>query len=223
MIKVLPFKYVNAFTDIKNKIIYISSNIKNEDIHGVICDEFGHIISNSNKHDEKWKNACQDFYGFVPSHNNMFDENEILCDTDFGMNIGNITGIQNLLLDYHLLQAYRKFSQRVLGTEGSWEIGKDNKIRLKPVPKGSFPVVVRYIPSITEFSLPAAKEICTRAIIADAKIMLGMVRRKMTIPSPDGGQIAMDGDALVNEGKAEKEAVVQEAILLDEPLGIYIR
>jgi hypothetical protein len=40
----------------------------------------------------------------------------------FLFNIGNISGIQNILTDYHLLQAYRKFSQKVLATEGHWEV-----------------------------------------------------------------------------------------------------
>ncbi len=64
----------------------------------------------------------------------------------FLFNIGNISGIQNILTDYHLLQSYRKFSQKVLGTEGHWEVlgevdgeAKDQLIRLYPTPKGSFP------------------------------------------------------------------------------------
>ena len=40
----------------------------------------------------------------------------------FLFNIGNISGIQNILVDYHLLASYRKFSQRVLGSEGHWEV-----------------------------------------------------------------------------------------------------
>jgi hypothetical protein len=45
---------------------------------------------------------------------------DIFGAESFLFNIGNITGIQNVLTDYHLLQAYRKFSQKVLGTEGQW-------------------------------------------------------------------------------------------------------
>lgn len=223
MIRVLPFKHVNAFTDVKNKIIYISSSIRNEDIHDVMCDEFGHILSNSSKHNNEWKNACQDFYGFIPSHNNIFDENEILCDTGFGNNIGNITGIQNLLTDYHLLQSYRKFSQRVLGTDGGWEVTGNNKIRLKPTPKGSFPVVVRYLPSVDDFQIPSHKEVCTRALIAEAKIIIGHTRRKMLVPSPDGGIMNLDGDALVTEGREEKKEIIELAIQLGEPLGFIAR
>jgi len=149
--------------------------------------------------------------------------NDIFSAEMFLFNIGNITGIQNMLLDYHLLQAYRKFSQRILSTEGSWEVGGDNKIRLKPTPKGSFPVIVRYIPSVDEFKLPSAKDVCTRALIAEAKIILGHTRRKLTLPSPDGGTLQLDGAELVNEGREEKKEIIQDAINLGEPLGFIIK
>lgn len=141
----------------------------------------------------------------------------------FLFNIGNITGIQNLLTDYHMLQAYRKFSQKVLGTEGSWEVDGNNQIRLKPTPKGSFPVVVRYLPSVDDFQIPSHKEVCTRAIIAESKIILGHTRRKLSIPSPDGGTMTMDGEALVTEGREEKKEIIELAIQLGEPMPFIIK
>lgn len=141
----------------------------------------------------------------------------------FLFNIGNITGIQNLLTDYHLLQAYRKFSQRILSTEGSWEVTGDNKIKLKPTPKGSFPVVVRYIPSVTNFQQPSHKEVLIRFITAEAKIIVGLTRRKASIPSPDGGSLNLDGDALVTEGREERDAAIEYAISLGEPMGFIIK
>jgi hypothetical protein len=141
----------------------------------------------------------------------------------FLFNVGNITGIQNMLTDYHLLQSYRKFSQKILGTDGGWEITGDNKIRLKPTPKGSFPVVVRYLPSVDDFQIPSHKEVCTRALIAESKIILGHTRRKLSIPSPDGGTMNMDGDALVTEGRDEKKEIIELAINLGEPMGFTLR
>jgi hypothetical protein len=141
----------------------------------------------------------------------------------FLFSVGNITGIQNLLTDYHLLQAYRKFSQKVLGTDGSWEITGDNKIRLKPTPKGSFPVVVRYLPTVNDFQIPSHKEVVTRALIAEAKIILGHTRRKLSLPSSDGGTIQLDGSELVSEGREEKKEIIELAISLGEPLGFIIK
>jgi hypothetical protein len=146
----------------------------------------------------------------------------------FLFNIGNISGIQNILTDYHLLQAYRRFSQKVLGTEGHWEvIGEgdggpgDQLIRLYPTPKGAFPVVVMYAPVINHFRSPSARLLANEMLVAEAKVMVGHARRKITgIPLPDGSTLTMDGEALVTEGREEKEKLVEKAIQLGEPLGV---
>ncbi len=149
---------------------------------------------------------------------------DIFGAESFLFNIGNISGIQNLLTDYHLLQAYRKFSQRVLGTEGQWEYKfSTNTIRLFPIPKGTFPVVVKYIPIVDTFNSPQAREITYRIILAQAKQAIGAGRRKIGgVPSPDGGQVSLDGAELVAEGKEEYEAALQEAIKQGEPLRPYL-
>jgi hypothetical protein len=145
---------------------------------------------------------------------------DIFGAESFLFNVGNVTGIQNILLDYHLLQAYRKFSQRILATEGQWEVKGNNKIRLFPTPRGSFPVVVEYYPTVQRFRSPHAREILKRALVAEAKIMLGNSRSKFgNIPAPGGGSLSLNGDALRTEGQAEKDKAVQDAILLSEPLG----
>lgn len=148
---------------------------------------------------------------------------DIFGAESFLFNVGNVTGIQNILLDYHLLQAYRKFSQRILATEGQWEVKGDNKIRLFPTPRGSFPVVVEYMPTVNRFRSPSAREITKRALVAEAKIILGNARSKFgNIPSPDGGSFNLNGDALRTEGQQEKKQAEQDAILLSEPLGPFI-
>lgn len=155
---------------------------------------------------------------------------DIFGAESFLFNVGNISGIQNILTDYHLLQAYRKFSQKILGTEGHWEVineggeGPTNqKIRLYPTPKGVFPVVVLYQPVVTHFRSPQARKICMDMVLAEAKCVLGAVRRKIAnMPSPTGGNLQLDGDALVQEGIKEKEELTQKAIDLGEPLPIVM-
>ncbi len=152
-------------------------------------------------------------------------------------NIGNISGVQNQLLDYHLLAAYRKFSQKVLGTEGHWEVinegnstvegdslsAKDQLIRLYPTPKGAFPVTVLYLPVVTHFRSPQAREIAYALMLAECKIMLGHARRKLTgMPTPDGGSISYDGSDLVQEGEAAKEKILEKANNLGEPMGFWM-
>lgn len=164
---------------------------------------------------------------------------DIFGAESFLFNIGNISGVQNLLVDYHMLQSYRKFSQRILGNEGTWEfkvergdansingVGTDygGTIKLFPVPKGSFPVVIQYLPSVDTFRSPQAQEATYRAFLARMKMALGYARRKLSgIPGPDGGTIASDGEALVSEGKEEYEKVLEFAISVGEPLPIILR
>jgi hypothetical protein len=155
----------------------------------------------------------------------------------FLFNIGNISGIQNILTDYHLLQAYRKFSQKILGTEGHWEVinegvsnaqgdslsAKDQMIRLYPTPKGAFPVVVMYVPVIDHFRSPQARKICYDMMLAEAKCVLGHSRRKIQgMPTPDGGSISYDGSDLVQEGEKMKAELVENALKLGEPMGLWL-
>lgn len=147
---------------------------------------------------------------------------DIFGAESFLFNIGNVTGIQNILLDYHLLQAYRRFSQRILGTEGHWECLGSRKIRLYPTPKGSFPVCVLYNPIITSFRSPQAKKLAMDMLLAESMIMLGNIRGKFGgIPSPDGGSLTLNGDALITRGNEMRDKIIEQANLLGEPLGIF--
>ncbi len=148
---------------------------------------------------------------------------DIFGAESFLFNIGNISGIQQMLTDYNLLLQYRKFSQRILGNEGRWEARGDGKIRLFPTPKGSFPVVVQYLPSVTEFTKPQTRELMYEAIVAYTKVAVGHARRKVAgMPSPEGGALNYDGEALVSAGEKELEAITERAINLGEPLSIYM-
>lgn len=155
----------------------------------------------------------------------------------FLFNIGNISGIQNILVDYHLLMSYRKFSERILGTEGHWEVlnegtsnvegdtlsAKDQLIRLYPTPKGAFPVVVLYTPVVNHFRSPQARQLCYDMMLAEAKVIVGMARRKVAgMPTPDGGSINYDGSDLVQAGDKEKEEILDKAVKLGEPLTIHL-
>jgi hypothetical protein len=142
-------------------------------------------------------------------------------------NAANITGYQSLVSDFDMIREYQKFANRVLGLEGGWEYmpgdtASADRIKLYPIPKGAFPVIVRYVPIVTNYRTPQAKEIAYRVMVARAKEMVGMARRKIsTVPGPDGGQLGLDGDALVQEGKAEYEQCIKDALALSEPLRPY--
>jgi len=243
MIKFIPFKEVLAFSDLLTGEIFISSRIINDDkVEDVILHEAAHVFSGSCKHDDKWMESCRK----LGLEENISLEDDILelyrerfsIPENIAGNIGNISGIQNILTDFFLLAAYRKFSQRILGNEGSWEFkverGAANSsggigtnyggtIKLFPVPKGSFPVVIEYLPSVTSFRSPQAQEATYRAFLAQMKQALGHARRKIQgIPGPDGGSITLDGNDLVTEGRDEYEKAVEFAISVGEPLGVYV-
>jgi len=210
---------VNAFTDIDEGTIYLSQyRYCTGDFLDIVADEAAHFISGPN-HDDDWKQTCLSSYGKVPEHNAEFDglRRRLGIPKNIAGNIGNITGIQQILTDYHLLQSYRRFSQRLLGNEGHWEVLGDNKIRLYPTPKGSFPVVMLYIPAITTWRTPANKLLAMDMLLAETMIMLGAVRGKFSgLPSPDGGSLTLDGTEMKQKGYELRDKIMADALLLSD-------
>jgi hypothetical protein len=235
MLKVhlLPLN-VDGAADINTNDIFISYRLLSDSSRFVNCliHELSHLLVKSTCHNKDWMGVNKRLGG----QNTLFTE-EKGEDLSLAFNIGNISGITNILTDYHLLQAYRKFSKKVLGTEGHWEVinegnsnvegdalsAKDQLIRLYPTPKGAFPVVVLYTPVVTHFRSPQARMVCYDMMLAEAKIVLGSARRKITgIPTPDGGSLNLDGSDLVQEGEKMKEEIIQKALHLGEPDSFWL-
>lgn len=237
-ITILPFQYVGAFSDVADGSVYVGRSFLRGDIARNVAHELAHTISNDPDHGTDFQEQFNHF-GFDFDGTDLFAKLRKRCGipSRIAANIGNISGIQNILTDYHLLQSYRKFSQKVLGTEGHWEVigeregnvqddsldAKDQLIRLYPTPKGAFPVVVLYIPVVNHFRSPQARSICYEMMEAEMKCTLGMVRRKISgMPTPDGGSINYDGAELVTEGTEMKNNIVEKAINLGEPLQVHM-
>lgn len=240
IIKILPFKHVRAFADVESREIFVSNDLMGSgDLFDSVVHEFAHITSGDPDHGNSFLARLSELGGSLPSETDHFKavRRRLGIKSSIAANIGNISGIQNILTDYHLLQAYRKFSQRVLGTEGHWEVinegtptvegdalsAKDQLIRLYPTPKGAFPVVVLYIPVVTHFRSPQARYLTYEMMVAEARIAIGSARRKISgVPTPDGGTLSLDGAELVQEGEQAKEKLIEQAINLGEPLGIHL-
>lgn len=237
-IVVLPFKHIQAFTDIETKEVFVARSFIGEQVEHNIAHELSHIIACDPDHGSKFIEQLSSFGHHHNENNDLFKAIRRRCgiSTKIAANIGNISGIQNILTDYHLLQAYRKFSQKVLGTEGHWEVinegnsnaqgdqlsSKDQLIRLYPTPKGAFPVVVLYIPVVNHFRSPQARMIAYDMMLAEAKISVGSARRKINgMPTPDGGSISYDGGDLISEGEKMKEEIIKRAYELGEPLMVH--
>lgn len=235
-IAILPFKSISAFADINTQEIFVSQSFIKCDAENNIKHEFAHILSQDPDHGPNFYDYLKNLGGHHEEERDILKElrKYIGIPPHIAANIGSISGVQNMLLDYHLLASYRKFSQAVLGTTGHWEVinegtptisddsitAKDQLIRLYPTPKGTFPVTVLYIPVVTHFRSPHARMLAYDMMLAEAKIAIGNARRKISgMPTPDGGSISYDGESLVSEGTKERDEIVQKAILLGEPLG----
>ncbi len=239
-ISILPFKNIQAFADVDTKEIFVSNNFLDpQNVENNIKHELAHILSQDPDHTSKFTDYIDLLGGSYEESKDTFKElrKSLGIKPSIAANIGNISGIQNILTDYHLLAAYRKFSQKILGTEGHWEVinegsstaqgdslsAKDQLIRLYPTPKGAFPVVVLYIPVVTHFRSPQARQLAYDMMLAEARIALGSARRKINgLPTPDGGSLNYDGSELVVEGEKMKEEIIQKANELGEPMGIWM-
>lgn len=236
---ILPFQYVGAFSDVENRQVYVGKSFLQSHVEENVAHELAHVISGDPDHGDNFSAQLANFGYKPPPTDDLFSKIRKRCGipSNIAANIGNISGIQNILTDYHLLQAYRKFSQKVLGTEGHWEVigegnsnvegdtlsAKDQLIRLYPTPKGAFPVVVLYIPIVNHFRSPQARAVCYEMMEAEIKCALGMARRKISgMPTPDGGSINYDGSDLVQEGMQMREEIVEKAIKLGEPMGFWL-
>jgi hypothetical protein len=239
-ISLLPFEHVRAFADVQTGEIFASNKfVDSDNLSYDIAHELAHITSQDPDHGVKFSSCLEQFGHTLDNTTDTFKKyrKALGIPVQIAANIGNVSGIQNILTDYHLLQAYRKFSQKVLGTEGHWEVinevegtgagdslsAKDQLIRLYPTPKGAFPVVVLYLPVINHFRSPQARQLTYDLMLAEARIALGSARRKINgLPTPDGGSINYDGSDLVSEGEEAKKSIVEQAIALGEPMGFWL-
>jgi len=232
LIHLLPLA-VDGAADLASGDIYLSRKLLADParLRDCLAHEIAHLIVGHGDHNREWCEVVEDLGGRVPS---LFLNTG---DLPICLNVGNISGIQNILLDYHLLAAYRKFSQKILGTEGHWEVinegestvdgdslsAKDQLIRLYPTPKGAFPVTVLYLPVVTHFRSPQARQLAYDLMVAEARIMIGSSRRKISgMPTPDGGSISYDGADMVQEGEQAREKILEQAINLGEPLSFWL-
>lgn len=84
-------------------------------------------------------------------------------------------------------------------------------------------MLVLYHPEITYFRSPQARLIAYDYMLAEAKEMLGMARRKLAgMPSPSGGTVGYDGDQLIKEAQEMKDKIVDRAISHGEPMQFII-
>jgi len=123
--------------------------------------------------------------------------------------------------DLWIAAAAKEDFNLVLGLQPTWEV-LNNKLYLYPEPQAVLKVGVKYMVIPTEEEL-ASEEWVTKATLALSKQTLGMVRRKYSsIPGPAGEGISLDGQILLDEGKAEWEFLLNDAVQRGEPLSFSV-
>lgn len=143
---------------------------------------------------------------------------------------GYLNSTSGVLTDFHLMESYKKTAKKILSAEGHWDVlgevdgeAGEQLLRLSPVPKGSYAVVVEYYPHVSHFRSPIAKLLANEMLLAEVTMMIGYARRKVSnMPGPDGSTVGMDGDAMVTEGAKMREELIKKAISLGEPMPVVM-
>jgi hypothetical protein len=117
--------------------------------------------------------------------------------------------LSDILSDYYLVVSTAEDINILLGSQIKWEIF-NGRIFLFPQPPVSLNVGIRYKSAL------APQEVVTnwwirRYVLAEAKIVLGNIRSTFKSGIPGGTEmIQLNGEALIEEGNAEKEKVETE-------------
>lgn len=113
------------------------------------------------------------------------------------------------MADYSILNAYNEMYLRTIGNEGQWTT-YGNKLVLSPTPDKSIKVAIRFT-AFPEDNDVRRDEWIRQYALAECKIILGRIRSKYSsLPGPRG-DLSMDGDSLVSEGR-EEQAQLRERL-----------
>jgi len=116
--------------------------------------------------------------------------------------------------DYYILQMNMEMTRKILGQEGSWEVINGKYLQLTPPPStDNEKVLLQYRALDTDTIFPAWRNWVQRYALACAKVVLGNIRSKyQTLPGPAGGA-QLNGTALIQEGREDKEKLEDKLLL----------
>jgi hypothetical protein len=115
--------------------------------------------------------------------------------------------------------------ERMISADFSWEFIRERRIlRINPPPTESRMLVYTYSSDVTgdDFVDLPLKDIMLiqRYAIAQCKLLLGTNRRKFGSYTGGSGEISIDAQSLIDEGKEELEKLEVEIFDTQEPTGI---
>ena len=112
--------------------------------------------------------------------------------------------------DYYLLQSTMETFRRVLGQDGGWDIVDGTYLQLYPTPAVGDLAIVEYRGLSSKTITPKMKNWLGRYTAVCAKMMLGQVRSKFKVVPGPGGGASLNGEALLQQAVAEKQALKDE-------------
>ena len=125
--------------------------------------------------------------------------------------------ISSNIADFRITMSALKDYSILLGTQPKWEI-LNNKIRIWPEPPAGARIGIRYLSILTPDDV-LEDNFFKDLLLAEAKIALGTIRGTFPAGVPGGTDvIPLNGDQLLQEGKAEKERAIQRMMKAQDPL-----
>ena len=114
--------------------------------------------------------------------------------------------------DYYLLQSTMETTRRILGQDGGWDIVDGQFLQLYPTPSISDVAVLEYR-GLNPFTMtPKMKNWTQKYVTACAKEILGQIRGKYNVVPGPGGGAQLNGQVLMQQAQAEKQALKDELI-----------
>jgi len=115
--------------------------------------------------------------------------------------------------DFYLLQQNLEMTRKILGQEGTFDVIDGQYLLVTPTPTMTpEAVVVEYMALNSNTIHPAYRNWMQRYTLASAKGVLGQIRGKYVIlPSPGGGS-QLNGDALLQQSREEKQLLLEELV-----------
>jgi len=138
---------------------------------------------------------------------------DYMLDTEFDVFNPRIMTHGMDLGDFELGRVYAKTARQVLGADFEWEFNPEtSELLISPIPTRSYTAQVVCLDKYTaaEIKSPRVQQWVLRMSLAQCKMILGAIRRKIKSVEGTENTFELDGAELMEEGKAAEEKLLEE-------------